>query len=127
MPVTGLDHLVMTVSNVEATCAFYDHLPGVDPVTFDGGRRGLAMGDQKINLHQSGAEYDPHAANPAVGADDFCLVWEGDIKEAQAVLDEAGVEIRHGPVEKVGALGPMTSVYVRDPDGNLVELATYGE
>lgn len=128
MHATGIDHLVLTVEDVDETCAFYGDVLGATVVTFGPeDRTALRFGDQKINLHRANAEFDPHARAPTPGSDDFCLVFEPDTETIVARLETAGVEIVHGPVEKHGARGPMRSVYVRDPDGNLVELATYKE
>ena len=124
---TGIDHLVLTVEDVEATCAFYETL-GAETVTFGNDRRALQFGDRKINLHPADhrvAEYV--AAAPTPGSGDFCLVVETPIEAVIDHLDEVGIDIVTGPVERVGADGTLTSVYVRDPDGNLVELGTYGE
>jgi catechol 2,3-dioxygenase-like lactoylglutathione lyase family enzyme len=124
---TGIDHLVLTVEDVERTCAFYEKL-GAEAVTFGDDRRALQFGDRKINLHPADhrvAEYV--AAAPTPGSGDFCLVVETPIEAVIDHLDEVGIDIVTGPVERVGADGTLTSVYVRDPDGNLVELGAYDE
>lgn len=124
---TGIDHLVLTVEDVERTCAFYETL-GAEVVTFGDDRKAVQFGDQKINLHpvdRGVAEYV--AAAPTPGGGDFCIVTETPIEAVLDHLDEAGIEIVTGPVERAGAVGTLTSVYVRDPDGNLVELGTDGE
>lgn len=120
-----LDHFVLTVASVEATCAFYEKALGMTPVSFAGGRRALAFGDQKINLHRAGAEFVPHARRPEPGSADFCLIAEGPIEGVLTDLQAAGVTIEEGPVDRTGARGPIRSVYFRDPDGNLVEVAVY--
>ena len=126
MQLTGIDHLVLTVEDVDATCEFYGDALGATVVTFGSeDRTALEFGDQKINLHEAGGEFDPHARAPTPGSGDFCLISELDVERIETRLDERGVEVVHGPVEKHGARGPMRSVYVRDPDGNLVELASY--
>lgn len=122
---TGLDHLVLTVEDVEATSAFYSAVLGAEVVTFGDGRTALRFGDQKINLHPAGEEYEPKAARPTPGAGDLCLTTDTPIERVARELREAGVELVEGPVERTGALGPMESVYVRDPDDNLVEIAEY--
>lgn len=127
MNVIGLDHLVLTVSNVERTIDFYTTVLGATAETFDDGRRAVSFGDQKINLHPADDVYTPHAATPEPGSGDFCLVVDTDIATVMDRLREYDVDIVDGPVTKVGARGRMTSLYVRDPDGNLVELADYGE
>ena len=119
-----LDHLVLYVEDIDATCAFYEKL-GATTETFAGGRQAIRIGEQKINLHKAGDEYDPHARSPEPGAGDFCLIVDGSIDGTVKHLTDAGVEVIHGPVEKTGARGPMDSVYTSDPDGNLVELAVY--
>jgi catechol 2,3-dioxygenase-like lactoylglutathione lyase family enzyme len=125
MRIDRLDHLVLTVADIEATVDFYTRVLGMRADTFDGGRRALVFGRQKINLHQVGREFTPRAAHATAGSGDFCLITETPLDQVQAELAAAGVEVEVGPVPKVGALGPMQSVYVRDPDANLVEIAVY--
>jgi catechol 2,3-dioxygenase-like lactoylglutathione lyase family enzyme len=120
-----VDHLVLTVADVEATCAFYARTLGMTPVTFSGGRRGLAFGRQKINLHQAGREFEPRAARATPGSGDFCLIAAVPLDVVIAHLAACDVPLVQGPVTKTGALGPMQSVYFRDPDGNLVEVSVY--
>ena len=123
--ITGFDHFVLTVSSIEETCAFYGEALGVEVITFAGGRKALLCGDQKINLHEAGREFEPKAAKPTPGAGDFCLVTEEDLEVLAARLDRLGIVIEEGPVARTGARGPITSLYLRDPDGNLVEVARY--
>lgn len=123
----GLDHLVLTVRDVGATCAFYADVLGMDVVEFGDGRTALHFGDSKINLHQLGAEFSPRAEAPAPGTGDFCLVTDTPLEHVVAHLETRGVEIELGPVEREGACGPMMSLYFRDPDGNLVEVANYAD
>jgi catechol 2,3-dioxygenase-like lactoylglutathione lyase family enzyme len=123
--VESLDHLVLTVADIERTTAFYVEALGMQAVTFGEGRRALAFGQQKINLHQAGREFEPKAAHPQPGSGDLCFVSAGPMDAIVEHLRACGVPIEEGPVERTGARGPMTSVYVRDPDGNLVEIATY--
>ena len=125
MRVDRLDHLVLTVTDIAATVGFYSGILGMRAVTFDNGRHALAFGRQKINLHQVGREFSPRAASATAGSGDFCLITETPLDQVRAELAAAGVAVEHGPVPKVGALGPMRSVYVRDPDANLVEIAVY--
>ena len=120
-----IDHVVLTVFDVERTIDFYSRVLGMEPVTFAGGRRGLAFGRQKFNLHQAGREFEPKALKPAPGAMDFCLVTETPLAEVIETLKSQGVAIIQGPVDKTGATGPIKSVYFRDPDGNLVEVSNY--
>lgn len=123
MHVDRLDHLVLTVRDVEATCAFYVRALGMRVVTFGNGRKALAFGSQKINLHQHGREFEPKARQPTPGSADFCLITPVPLNEAIAHLVQAGVTIIEGPVAKTGATGPLLSVYFRDPDQNLVEVS----
>lgn len=125
MKIERVDHLVLTVRNVEATVAFYEKALGVQPVSFGAGRRALAFGQQKINLHAADAPFRPHAAHPTPGSADLCLITSTPIAQVVAHLEGLGVPIEEGPVTRTGALGPMTSIYLRDPDGNLIEVSTY--
>jgi catechol 2,3-dioxygenase-like lactoylglutathione lyase family enzyme len=127
MVIDRIDHIVITAFDVERTLDFYAKVMGMEPITFAGGRRGLAFGKQKINLHQSGREYEPKALKPTPGSMDLCFITETPLEDVMARLKEHGVVIAQGPVEKTGALGPMMSVYFRDPDGNLIEVSNYGE
>jgi len=120
-----LDHLVLTVRDVEATVAFYARVLGMQPVSFGAGRRALAFGQQKINLHPAEAPLMPYAARPTPGSADLCLITSTPIPELMAHLKSVGVAIEEGPVSRTGAVGPITSVYLRDPDGNLIEVSTY--
>lgn len=123
--IAGFDHLVLTVADLGATIAFYCDILGMRRVSFGNGRTALAFGRHKINLHQAGAEFDPKAARPTPGSADFCLVSALPMAEVMARLAAAGIPIEEGPVSRTGAVGPITSVYVRDPDRNLVEIAIY--
>lgn len=123
--ITGLDHLVLTVADLNRTIAFYQQVLGMQPITFGQGRRALAFGPSKINLHQAGHEFGPHAACPVPGSADLCLVTSTPLDEVVAHLAATGVTVEEGPVPRTGAQGPMTSVYIRDPDQNLIELASY--
>jgi len=120
-----IDHIVLTVFDLERTIEFYRRVLGMEPVTFAGGRRALAFGRQKLNLHQAGREFEPKALKPGPGAIDLCLIASSPLDEVIEELKEAGVAIIEGPVPKTGALGPMMSVYFRDPDGNLIEVSNY--
>ena len=127
MAVTGIDHLVLYATDVGETCEFYAETLGVaDREEFGDGRVALTFGDAKLNVHPAGDEYDPHAADPTPGSADFCLVVDEPVSALADRFEGAGVELVEGPVGKVGARGDMESVYVRDPDGNLVEFARYG-
>ncbi|MFQ5763516.1 MAG: VOC family protein [Rhodospirillales bacterium] len=126
-PVTidRIDHFVLTVADIDATCTFYGRVLGMEKVVFAGGRTALAFGGQKINLHPAGKEYDPRATRPVPGAGDFCLITETPLTDVIAHLNTEGVEIIEGPVAKTGSTGAITSVYFRDPDGNLIEVSNY--
>lgn len=123
MRLDRLDHLVLTVADVEATVAFYERVLGMTGVTFAGGRRALAFGEQKINLHPHGREFEPKALRPTPGSADLCFLTGVPLAEVQAHLAACGVAVIEGPVRRTGATGPILSVYLRDPDGNLIELA----
>jgi catechol 2,3-dioxygenase-like lactoylglutathione lyase family enzyme len=122
-----IDHLVLTVRDLEAALRFYERVLGARIVPPPGGRgpAAVAFGRQKINIHVAGHEFEPKATCPTVGAGDFCLITEQSIETVLAHLEACGVAVELGPVPRQGALGKMTSVYFRDPDGNLVEVAKY--
>ena len=123
-PEIRLDHLVLTCEDVAATVAFYDRVLGFAGVE-TGGRWVLRFGQQKINLHQKGREIEPHALRPTPGSGDLCFLTEAPLEQWLEHLLLEGVVIVEGPVARSGALGPMQSVYVRDPDGNLIEISRY--
>lgn len=123
--ITGLDHLVLTVTDLDQTASFYQRVLGMRPVTFGAGRRALEFGTSKINLHRAGQEITPHAARPTRGSADLCLITTTAPAEVLAHLDAQHVPVEDGPVPRTGAQGPMTSIYIRDPDGNLIEIASY--
>jgi catechol 2,3-dioxygenase-like lactoylglutathione lyase family enzyme len=125
MKIDRLDHLVLTVQDIDATIAFYENVLGMEAVSFGANRRALAFGRQKINLHPASAPLKPHAAMPAPGSADLCLITGTPLAEVIAHLQRAGVAIEEGPVVRTGATGPIRSVYLRDPDGNLIELSNY--
>jgi len=120
-----IDHVVLTVFDLDRTLDFYSRVLGMEPVTFAGGRRGLAFGRQKLNLHQAGREFEPKALKPAPGAIDLCFISETPLAQVIESLEEHGVAVIAGPVDKTGAMGPIKSVYFRDPDGNLIEVSNY--
>lgn len=123
MKIDHIDHFVMTVRDLEETCRFYQRVLGMQVVTFGQGRKALAFGTQKINLHEAGREFEPKAARPTPGAVDVCFLTSTPLDEVIRHIRACGVEIVEGPVSRTGATGPITSVYIRDPDGNLVEIA----
>src|SRR5262249_48067828 len=120
-----LDHLVLTVRDVDAAIAFYQRVLGMEPIAFGAGRRALAFGRQKLNLHPASSPHPPHAARPPPGSAALCFIPATPIADVVAELRATGVAIEEGPVARTGALGPITSVYFRDPDANLVEVSTY--
>ena len=123
MRIASLDHLVLTVADVDATIAFYVRVLGMETVTFGAGRKALAFGSQKINLHAAGRELVPHAAAPTRGSADVCFLTDVPLDDVIAHLRACGVAIEEGPVMRTGATGPIRSVYLRDPDGNLIEVS----
>jgi catechol 2,3-dioxygenase-like lactoylglutathione lyase family enzyme len=125
MRIDRLDHLVLTVADLEATVDFYTRILGMTPITFGDGRRALAFGQSKINLHQAGQEFEPKATHPIPGSADLCLITTDPLEQVITELTAHGVPIEEGPVRRTGALGPIDSVYLRDPDGNLIEISVY--
>ncbi len=128
MKVIRLDHLVLTVADLDVTCDFYCRVLGMEDVRFSSGgltRRALTFGEQKINLHQVGAEFEPKAADPKPGSADLCLIVEEPMEQVIAHLKDKGVAMEEGPVARTGATGPILSVYFRDPDANLIEVSRY--
>lgn len=125
MKVNKIDHLVLTVNDIEASCVFYTTVLGMEEISFGQGRKAVASGDQKINFHQVGKEFEPKALQPTPGSGDLCFITESLMSEVISHLQSCGVEIIEGPVKRSGAAGPITSVYIRDPDQNLIEVATY--
>ena len=123
MRIDALDHLVLTVTDVEASLAFYSRVLGMEIVTFGEGRKAIAFGAQKINLHQAGLEFEPKAAQPLPGSADFCLLTQVPMTRVLEHLAASAVAVVQGPVRRTGATGPLLSVYIRDPDGNLIEIA----
>lgn len=118
----SIDHLVFTVRDIEATCDFYRRVLGMEVVAFGEGRKALRFGNQKINLHQAGREFEPKAEAPTPGSQDVCFMADAPLKDVVRHLEACGVPIEEGPVGRTGAAGPIRSVYFRDPDGNLIEV-----
>lgn len=123
MHIDQLDHLVLTVADIDPTIAFYKRVLGMEAQTFDDGRRALHFGDQKINLHLAGHEFEPNARHPVPGSADLCFITSVPIAEVVAHLEACVVEIIEGPVRRTGTISQLESVYLRDPDGNLIEVA----
>lgn len=120
-----IDHFVLTVASIEAACAFYERALGFQRIDTPGRPTALGFGAQKINLHELRHSFEPKAAHPLPGSADFCLIAKGPLDTVRARLAAAGVVLELGPVPRNGALGPMMSVYFRDPDQNLVEVSVY--
>ena len=118
-----LDHLVITTARLDECIDFYTRVLGMTLEKFAGGRLALKFGEQKFNLHVKGKEFEPKATHPVPGALDFCLIAAIPLDRVIARLGELGVAIIEGPVAKTGAAYPLRSVYIRDPDGNLVEIS----
>lgn len=120
-----IDHLVLTVASIECTCEFYRRVLGMEIVRFGQGRTALRFGAQKLNLHQIGGEFTPRAHRPTAGSADLCLVSGVPLDAVVTHLEACGVAIIEGPTMKTGAMGPIRSVYFRDPDLNLIEVSEY--
>ncbi|MDR6289667.1 MULTISPECIES: VOC family protein [Inquilinus] len=118
-----LDHLVLTVASIERACDFYARALGMTVETFGQGRKALRFGDQKINLHQAGHEFEPKALRPMPGSADLCFIAATPLEQVVAHLEALGIAVEEGPVARTGATGPIRSVYLRDPDANLIEIA----
>jgi catechol 2,3-dioxygenase-like lactoylglutathione lyase family enzyme len=127
MQIERLDHFVLTVRDVDTTTSFYQTVLGMRLFTFGAGRRGLFFGQSKINLHPANAPLAPHASHPVPGSADLCFVTTESPESVIDHLRKCGITIEEGPVPRTGALGPITSVYFRDPDGNLIEVSSYRE
>lgn len=125
MKIDRLDHLVLTVKDIEKSCQFYSQVLGMQRISFAQGRQALKFGKQKINLHEYNKEFEPKALKPTPGSADLCLITEAALSEVIQHLDSCQVDIIQGPVKRTGAMGPITSIYIRDPDQNLIEIATY--
>jgi catechol 2,3-dioxygenase-like lactoylglutathione lyase family enzyme len=119
-----LDHLVLTVADIDATVAFYTSALGMELITF-GARKALRFGSQKINLHQAGREFEPRAKHPTPGSGDICLITKTPLEDVISHLGAVGVAVELGPVARDGAMGEIRSVYLRDPDANLIEISNY--
>jgi catechol 2,3-dioxygenase-like lactoylglutathione lyase family enzyme len=121
--IAALDHLVLTVADIDATCAFYSRVLGMQVETFGAGRTALRFGNQKINLHLAGREFEPKAATPTPGSADLCFLTETPLDRVIEHLRSCDIPIIEGPIRRTGATGPILSVYLRDPDQNLIEIS----
>jgi catechol 2,3-dioxygenase-like lactoylglutathione lyase family enzyme len=124
MKVERIDHLVLTVKDIEATCSFYHEILGMEVETYSVRRKALKFGNQKLNLHQKGSEFEPKADKPTPGAIDICFIVEGSLDEIKTELESKNIPIQ-GIVQRTGAMGKMHSIYFRDPDENLIEVSNY--
>ncbi len=125
MNIIHLDHLVLTVANIEVTLNFYQRVLGMEKQTFANDRVALKFGNQKINLHQVDNGPEPKANTPSPGSADLCFVTQSPLSDAMQHVRDCGIEILEGAVTRTGAMGPMMSFYFRDPDLNLIELCHY--
>ena len=127
MEITNIDHIVLTVADIEKTARFYSDVLGFEVITFHNDRKALSFGNQKINLHEKGKEFEPKAGKPTCGSADVCFISRTDVKVVLKELQEKNVEVVEGIVERTGATGKINSVYFRDPDDNLIEVSNYIE
>ncbi|WP_299130829.1 VOC family protein [uncultured Vibrio sp.] len=125
MEISHLDHLVLSVKDIEITVDFYQRVLGMKPIQFGEGRVALSFGNQKINLHQLGDEFEPKAKCVQAGSADLCFITNTPMAEVIEHIKGNEIEIEEGPVPRTGATGKIVSVYVRDPDGNLIEVSNY--
>ncbi|MBW1787967.1 MAG: VOC family protein [Deltaproteobacteria bacterium] len=123
MTITNIDHIVLTVTNIDETIQFYESVLGMVAETFGEGGVALKFGDQKINLHKQGQEFEPKAGRPVPGSADLCFITETELETAMKHVKSKGVSILEGPIARTGAVGAIVSFYFRDPDGNLIEVA----
>lgn len=123
MKIDSLDHLVLTVKDIETTASFYSRVLGMDIITFGAGRKALSFGTQKINLHQHGEEFEPKAKQPTPGSADLCFITSVPLSEVVNHLASCNVAVIEGPVQRTGATCPILSIYFRDPDMNLIEVS----
>ncbi len=125
--IDGVDHVVVTVADVDRAVQFYEQILGMRPVTFPGDRRAMSFGAQTLKLHQSSELVEPTATHPVPGSANLCLITSNALSEVQEHLRAHDVRIEEGPVSRTGSLGSITSLYLRDPDGNLIEVGRYDE
>jgi catechol 2,3-dioxygenase-like lactoylglutathione lyase family enzyme len=123
--IKSLDHLVLTVKDIAKTVEFYTTILGMQKEIFKQNRVALKFGSQKINLHQLGAEFEPKAYNVKEGSADLCFITQTSVTDFKAHIENLGLKVIEGPVKRTGAMGEINSIYVRDPDGNLIEIANY--
>jgi catechol 2,3-dioxygenase-like lactoylglutathione lyase family enzyme len=119
----SIDHIVLTVSNIDKTCEFYSTIMGMEVISFSNGRKALKFGIQKINLHEKNNEFDPKASNSTSGSADICFITTTPIETIIKKIACKDINILEGPILRTGATGPINSIYFRDPDGNLIEIS----
>ena len=124
MTINHIDHLVLTVADIDITCKFYEDVMGMQRVTSSEGRVALKFGTQKLNLHQKGKEFEPKAEYPTPGAIDICFITNDPIEQVKTELENKNIQTQ-GLFERTGATGKIRSVYFRDPDMNLIEVSNY--
>lgn len=127
VPIDRLDHLVLTVRDIAVTCEFYSRVLGMAVITFGDDRKALQFGRQKLNLHQAGQEFEPKALRPTAGSADLCFITPMPLTDVLRHLEACGVSVEAGIVPRTGAMGAIDSIYIRDPDGNLLEISSYSE
>ena len=123
MNIVNIDHIVLTVRNIADTVRFYESVLGMNKETYGEGRIALKFGNQKINLHEHGKEFEPKASQPVPGSEDLCFITDTKLEVAMNYVKSKGVKILEGPVSRIGATGTIVSFYFRDPEGNLIEVA----
>ncbi|MCK4834332.1 MAG: VOC family protein [Gammaproteobacteria bacterium] len=123
MSTSHIDHIVLTVKHIPTTIEFYSRVLGMQVINFGDNRTALKFGQQKINLHEAGNEFEPKAKHPTAGSTDLCLITETELEQAMAYVQSCNVEIIEGPVERTGATEKLLSFYIRDPDQNLIEIS----
>jgi catechol 2,3-dioxygenase-like lactoylglutathione lyase family enzyme len=120
-----LDHLVLTVKNIDSSAKFYERVLGMEKIIFGDNRFALKFGQQKINLHQLGNEFEPKAQNVMSGSADLCFITSTPITDVISHIEQCDVKVIEGPVKRTGATGDIISAYIRDPDENLIEISNY--
>lgn len=123
--INRLDHIVLTTTDLDACLDFYQRILKMSVITFGEQRFALQFGQQKINIHQYGKEFEPKAHLPVPGSLDLCFISDIPLIEVQQHIEQQGVEIIEGPVQRTGAIGKISSLYIRDPDLNLIEISQY--
>jgi len=123
--IESLDHFVLTVKSIEKSLKFYCHVLGMQEINFGENRKAVAFGKQKINFHESRTEFEPKAAKPTPGSANLCFIATLSIKEIILWFKEQNIPLVEGPVERTGAKGKILSIYIRDPDNNLIKISNY--